>query len=161
MPRAYNTSFRNTKQPRTYDVFRKVKWSTAWKRPLLLCFINNQCDFWKLTFGHKANVTHKVRKSVYKIEIYFKFFTCLEKTFIFITPIFRTIYRSKSPEVFSKKGVCSIFAEEYSWSHAFARLFSCKLSKWFVEHLSWKTPLGDCFCIYESERSICLPAFSC
>ena len=48
------------------------------------------------------------------------------------------IYRSSSPEVFSEKGVllqiCSIFTEEYSWSHTFAWIFSCKLSKLFVEH---------------------------
>ena len=40
------------------------------------------------------------------------------------------------------------------WSHTFACMFSCKLSKLFVEHLSWNTPLGDCFCYYEGECSI-------
>ena len=97
----------------------------------------------QLIFGYQAKVTYKVRKSVYNIEMYFKqFFTCLERTSTFITSIFRTIYRSSSPEVFSKKGVllqiCSIFTEEYSWSHTFAWMFSCKLSKLFVEQLSWK-----------------------
>ena len=111
--------------------------------PSLSYFINSQCGFWKPTFGHQAKVTYKVRKSVYNIEMYFKqFFTCLERTSTFITSIFRTIYRSSSPEVFSKKGVllqiCSIFTEEYSWSHTFAWMFSCKLSKLFVEQLSWK-----------------------
>ena len=46
-----------------------------------------------------------------------QYFTYLERTSIFIASIFRTIYRSSSPEVFSKNGVCmqicSIFTEEY------------------------------------------------
>ena len=109
---------------------------------------------------------NKVRKSVYNTEMHFKhLFTCLERNSTFITSIFRTIYRNSSPEVFSKKDVllqiCSIFTEEYSWSHTFAWMFTSKLSKSFVEHLSWKTPLGDCFCIYESECSVCMPAFTC
>ena len=40
------------------------------------------------------------------------------------------------------------------WSHTFAWMFSCKLSKLFVEHLSWNTPLGDYFCYYKGECSI-------
>ena len=118
---------------------------------LLSCFINNH-------HGHQAKVTHKVKKSVYNIEMYFKqFFICLERTSAFTTSIFRTIYRSSSPDL----QICSIFTEEYSWRNFFAWMFSCKLSKWFVEQLSWKKALGGCFCIYESECSICLPAFTC
>ena len=106
------------------------------------------------TFGHQAEVTYKVRKSVYNTEMYFKqFFTCLERTSTFITSIFRTIYRSSSPEVFSKIGVllqtCSIFTEEYRWSHTFARIFSCKLSKLFVEQLSWKNSGWLLLCIWK------------
>ena len=57
------------------------------------------------------------------MEIYFKgFFNYLEKTSTFITSIFRTIYRSGSPEVFSKNGVllqiCSTFTEEYPFRNA-------------------------------------------
>ena len=91
--------------------------------------------FWKLTFAHQAKVTYKVRKSVYNIEMYFKqLFTRLKRTSKCITSIFRTIYRSSSPEVFRKKGVllqiCSIFTKEYSWRHTFAWIFSCKLSNY-------------------------------
>ena len=112
---------------------------------------------WPLATKRKG--TYKGRKSVYNIEMYFKqFFTSLKRTSTFITIIFRALYRSSSPEVFSEKGVlpqiCSIFTEEYSWSHTFAWMFSCKLSKLFVEHLSWKAPLGDCFCLYKSGCSI-------
>ena len=72
--------------------------------PSLSCFFNNDCGFWKLTFGHQAKVAYKVRKSVYSIE---KFFTCLERSSIFITFRFRTIYRSSFPEVFSKNAFWS------------------------------------------------------
>ena len=116
-------------------------------------FVFYQQPLWllKTNLGHQAKVTYKVRKSVFNIEIYFKqFFTCLERISTFITSIFRTIYRSSSPEVFFEKGVllqiCSIFAEEYSWSHTFAWMFSCKLSKLFVEHFLekhlWVTASG-------------------
>ena len=118
--------------------------------PTLSRFINNHCSFWKLTFDHQAKVTSEVRKSVYNIEMDFKqFFTWLETTSVFITYILRTTCRSSSPELFSKKGVllqiCSIFTIEHSCSHTFAWMFSRKLSKLFVEHLFWKTHLGDCF----------------
>ena len=82
-------------------------------------FFNNHIVIWKLIFGHQVKLTYKVRKSVFITEMYFKkFFTCLERTSTFITSIFRTIYRSSFPEVFSIKGVLlqisSIFTEEYS-----------------------------------------------
>ena len=87
-----------------------------------------------ITFGHQAEVTYKVRKSVCNIEMYFKqFFTCLERNPKFITSIFRTIYRSSSPEVLSKKGVplqmCSMFTEEYRWRQTFAWMW-----KW-MQHM--------------------------
>ena len=80
--------------------------------PPLSCFINNDDGLWKLTFGHQAKVTYQVIKSVYNIEMYLKqFFTCLERTSRFITSIFTTIYRSSSPEVFSKKTFCCRYVE--------------------------------------------------
>ena len=50
--------------------------------------------------------------------MYFKqFFDSLERTFTFITSIFRMIYRSSYQDRFSEKSVlvqiCSIFTEEY------------------------------------------------
>ena len=68
------------------------------------------------------------------MEFYFKgFFNYLEKTSTFITYIyiFRTIYRSGSPLVFSKNGVllqiCTIFTEEYP----FRNVISIKLKSHF------------------------------
>ena len=85
--------------------------------PPLSCFINKHYDVWKLAFDHQAKIHKKLKykvKRVYNIELYSKqSFTCLERTCTFITSTFRIIYRSSSPEVFSKKGVplqiCSIF----------------------------------------------------
>ena len=72
----------------------------------LPCFINNHYGFWKITFGYQAKVTQKVRKSVYNIKTYFKqFFNFLERTSTFIIALFRAIYRSSYPDVFTKKGV--------------------------------------------------------
>ena len=72
----------------------------------LSCFINKHYGFWKLIFAHQAKVTQKVTKSVYNIKMYFKqFFTFLERTSTFITSLFRAIYRSSYPDVFTKKGV--------------------------------------------------------
>ena len=70
----------------------------------LPCFINNHYGFWKITFGYQAKVTQKVRKSVYNIKTYFKqFFNFLERTSTFIIALFRAIYRSSYPDVFTKK----------------------------------------------------------
>ena len=72
----------------------------------LPCFISNHYGFWKITFGYQAKVTQKVRKSVYNIKTYFKqFFNFLERTSTFIIALFRAIYRSSYPDVFTKKGV--------------------------------------------------------
>ena len=86
----------------------------------LPCFINNHYGFWKITFGYQAKVTQKVRKSVYNIKTYFKqFFNFLERTSTFIIALFRAIYRSSYPDVFTKKGVLLqvvfLFEEFYGW----------------------------------------------
>ena len=112
------------------------------------------------------------KKCLYYLNVFQTVFTCLERTSTFITSILRTIYRSSFPELFSIKGVlsCRYVAYlqknthakvwfQYIWSHTFAWMFSCKLSKLFVR-LSWKAPLSDCFCVYKSECCILLLAFT-
>ena len=86
--------------------------------PLFCVFQQPHCHL-KTNLWPPVKLTYKVRKSVFITEMYFKkFFTCLERTSTFITSIFRTIYRSSFPEVFSIKGVLlqtsSIFTEEHS-----------------------------------------------
>ena len=79
--------------------------------------------------------------------MYFKhFFTFLETISTFIISLFRAIYRSSSPDVFTKKGVLlqvrSIFTKEYP-CETFAWMFSCKLAKYswntFLEKHLWMT----------------------
>ena len=86
-------------------------------------------------------------KSVYNIKRYFKqFFTFLERTSTFIISLFRAIYRSSYPDVFTRKCVLlqlrSIVTEEYPCG-TFACIFSCKLSKYswntFLEKHLWMT----------------------
>ena len=75
--------------------------------------------------------------------MYFKqFFTFLERTSTFIISLFRVIYRSKSPDVFIKKGFLlqlrSIITEEYP-CRTFPWMLSCKLAKYthtFLENTS-------------------------
>ena len=139
-----------------------------------MVFFNNHYGFWKPTFVHQVNVTYKVRKRVYNIEMYFKqFFTWLKRTSTFITALFRTLYRGNSPNVFSKKGallqICSILTEEYPCRSVISIMLKshfCIVAlqqtvQIFTEHLSWKTPLGDCFSTNESEYRICQSAFTC
>ena len=94
--KAYNTSFRNVKRPRTYDALRKVKRvldiklkttirvPKTYLYPPLSRFINNHYGFWKLIFCHQAKVSYKVRKGGYNLQMYFK---------QFFIHIFRTIFR--------------------------------------------------------------------
>ena len=79
----------------------------------------------------------------------------LEPHLDFLTSVFKTIYRSSSPQVLYKKGVllqiCSIFIKEYTCrsvismklSYTFAWMFFCKLSKYsqntFLEKHIWVT----------------------
>ena len=79
--KAYNTSLRNVKQPRIYNVLRKVKRLPDIKLKIaiqipktytyhpLSRFINNHCGFWKLIFGHQEKVWYKVRKGGYNLEM--------------------------------------------------------------------------------------------
>ena len=75
-----------------------------------------------------------------------QFFTFLERSSTFIIALFRVIYRSKSSDVFSKKGVLlqvrSTFTEEFICG-TFAWMFSCKLSNYsynaFLEKHFWMT----------------------
>ena len=144
----------------------KLKVAIQVLKTYIVCFINNYYSFWKLTFGHQAKIMYKVRNSILLNWNVFQtvFYMLIEKTSTFVTSIFRTTYRSSSLEVLSKKGVllhvCCVFTEEYSWSHIFSWIFSCKLCKFFVEQIYRKKPLGDCFCIYESECSRCLVVFT-
>ena len=45
IPRAYNTSFKNTKQSRTYNILLYFNSGTKDVLPPLSCFINNGCNF--------------------------------------------------------------------------------------------------------------------
>ena len=93
--KAYNTSFRNVKQPRKYNVLRKVKCLADIKLKIaiqvpktyiylpLSRFINNHRDFWRLIFSHQGKVSCKVRKGGYYLQMYFK---------QIFTYIFRTIF---------------------------------------------------------------------
>ena len=79
----------------------------------------------------------------------------------------KTFYRMSSPDVFSKKVVllqiCFIFLEEYPYRSVreLTLLHGRSPVNWLnVEHLSWKTPLGDCFCINGSEYNRCQPTFT-
>ena len=90
----------------------------------------------------KRKLRKKVRKSVNNVKKYFKqLFTFLETTSVFIISIFRVIYRSSSPDAFTKKDVLlqvrSIFTEEYP-CETFAWMFSCKLSKYLQNTSSEK-----------------------
>ena len=115
--KAYNTSFRNVKQPghmascvkRLSDIKLKIAIQVpkTYIYPPLSRFINNHCGFWKLIFGHQAKVSYKVRRGGYNLEMHFRqFFTYIFKPYlVFLTSIFWAIYRSSSPWAFSKKGV--------------------------------------------------------
>ena len=100
------------------DVLRKIKWPTENKTQDCnsgtkvahihppSCFINDHYRLWKITICHQAKVTQKVRKKVSNIKMYFnQFFILLERTSTFIIFLFRVIYRSSSPDVFTKNGV--------------------------------------------------------
>ena len=55
----------------------------------------------------KRRLRKKVRKGVDNVKKYFKqLFIFLERTSIFIISLFRVIYRSSSPDAFTKKDVC-------------------------------------------------------
>ena len=131
---------------------------------LLSCFINNHYGFRKLTFGHQANVTQKVRKSVYNSKRYFKqFFTFLERTSTFIISLFRANAEAVILTFLLKKAFCYMYvAYLHGNSHA-ELLHGCSPVNYLnIRRTPFlKTPLSDCFCIYESEYIICLRALTC
>ena len=78
-----------------------------------------KCEFRKVN-SFQMKVTRKNRKSVYNIKMYFrKFFTLLERTSTFTTSIFRAIYKSSSPDDYTKKAFCCRYvAYLQTYTHA-------------------------------------------
>ena len=111
MSKVYNTSLRNVKQSKTYDVLRKVQRLADAKLkiaiqvpktyiyPPLSCFINNLYSFWKLIFGHQVRKSIKLEKVVIILKrISNSFFIYIFRTILrFRNSIFRMIHRSSSP----------------------------------------------------------------
>ena len=118
----------------------------------------------KTNLWPSVKVTQKVRKSVYNIKRCFKqFFTFLERTSTFIIALFRAIYGSSYPDVFIKKAFCYRYVAYFQRNTHAELLHGCSpVNCLNIRRTPFlKTPLGDCFCIYESEYSMCLPAFTC
>ena len=107
-------------------------------------FYQQPLQLLKTSLWPPSENTYKFWQSVYNIKTYFKqFFTCLERTSTFITSMFRTIYRSSSPDVFSKKDVqlsevtllhkCS----PVNWLNIRGTPFLKATSGWLLLHI-WK-----------------------
>ena len=106
----------------------------------------------------------KVRKSAYNIKRHFKqFFTFLERTSTFIISLFRAIYRSSYPDVFTRKAFCYRYVTYLQRNTHAELLRGCSTLNCLNIRRTppWKTPLCHCFCIYENEYNMCLPAFTC
>ena len=84
----------------------------------------------------------------------------------------KRVNRTSSPDVFSKKRLSAadmfytfrrISIQKCDFSRVeLTLLHGCSPVNWLnVENLSWKTPLGECFCIHGSEYSRCQLAFTC
>ena len=154
MPQRIYTSFcYAAKQPRTYDVLRKDCNSDTKD-----VYIPHS----SFVFQMRLLATRKSRLKLDKV---------LWRTSTFITCMLKTLYRMSSSDVFSKRHSAAdmfhIFRRKPIQKGDFSRveltrLHGCSPVTWLnVEHLFWKTPLSDCFCIYGSECNICQLVFTC
>ena len=148
----YTSFWDATKQPKTYDVLRKDCNSDT--KDVYIphsFFLFYEKQLWLL-----VNIKFKVRKSFYLLMKFYvkngiqkEFLRCVlhkRRSAASMLHIYRRIPIQK----------CDFSRVELTLLHG-----SSPINWRNVEHLSWKTPLGDCFCINGSEYDRCQPELAC